>query len=252
MDTSRKTVRLTVTGGPGSERQRARRRTAVSRIARDAQSLTGVYETEYFVSSLLGQLWQQRASAPPLEGFDLDLILAAGLVQELAGHGGRGGRLVLHAIGRLAPGGLGALAADLARETEDELPEWADEIGRSRVTSAVGATSPGDGVSLVLEVAGAGMIDHAVAIFIDERRGGIAKHLGLIYGERDRPSGLVPELGGGPVDVRDAAGQVLEAIAITDGRPAAPVGERFAELRTLALARAASARPAPSPLPWAN
>ena len=252
MNTSRKTRRITVTGGPGSERQRASRRSTVSRIARDAAKLGSVYEAEYFVSSLLGQFWERRACAPPLEGFDQDLVLGAALAQDLAANGGRGSRLVLQTIGRLARGGLGALAADLAREMDDELPAWAADLGRSRATSAVCASAPGDGVSIVLEVAGAGMVDHAIALFIDERRGGIAKHLGLIYGEADRPGGLVSELGGGPADIRDAARQVLDAIRITDGRPDAPVGETFATLRMIAIARAASALPGPSPVPWAN
>ena len=243
---------MAVTHGQDFERRRTGRRRTVAVIARDAEALTSVYEAECFASSLLGLMWERRASAPPLEGFDQDLVLGAALAQDLVEHGGRGGRLVLHAIGRLAGGGLGALGAELARQLEDELPGWADEIGRSTVTSAVCAVAPGDGVSIVLEVAGVGMVDHGVAVFIDLRRDGIAKHAGLVLGKDLRPQDLERDLGGGPIDVRDAAQQVLDAVSVTDRRPGAPVGETFAQLRTLVIARASSALPRRPPQAWAN
>jgi hypothetical protein len=252
MHSSRKTVRLTVTGGANLKRRQTTRRKTIASIAHDAESLNSVYEAEYFVSALLGQLWERRASAPLLEGFDQDLILGAALAEDLSEHGGRGGRLVLHAIGRLARGGLGALGAELARQANDELPVWSDDIGRSKVTGAVCASVPGDGDALLLEVAGAGMVDHCVAIFIDERREGIAKHLGLIYGKDQRPQDSESELGGEALDVPDACQRVLDAISVTDNRPDAPVGETFAQLRTIAIARAASAMPIQPPLAWAN
>jgi hypothetical protein len=224
----------------------------ISSIAREAENLGSVYEAEYFISSLLGQLWEHRGIAPPLEGFDQDLILGAALARDLAEHGGRGGRLVLHAIGRLARGGLGALGAELAGQVHDELPAWGNDIGRSKATSAVCASVAGDGAAILLEVAGAGMVDHGVAIFIDERRGGIAKHLGLVYGKGQRPQDPESELGGEAIDVRNACRQVLAAISVTDNQPDAPVGETFAQLRTIAIARAASALPAQPPPAWAN
>jgi hypothetical protein len=252
MDTSRKTVRLAVTEGLDSELRQTNRRRTISSIVRDAENLGSVYEAEYFVSSLLGQLWERRGTAPPLEGFDQDLILGAALAQDLAEHRGRGGRLVLHAIGRLAVDGLGALGAELARLVDEELPVWANDIGRSKVTSALCASVPGDGVAILLEVAGVGMVDHGVAIFIDERQAGIAKHLGLVLGKDQTPPDFENELGGVPIDIRDAAQRVLDAISVTDSQPDAPVGETFAQLRTIAIARAASALPRQPPLAWAN
>jgi hypothetical protein len=177
--------------------------------------------------------------------------MGGALAEGLARHGGRGGRLVLHAIGRLAVGGLGALGAKLARQLEDELPAWSDDIGRSKVTAAMCATAPGDGTSILFEVAGAGMVDHGVAVFVDVRRGGIAKHLGLVLGADQRPDDCASDLGGAPTDVRDAARMVLDAIAITDSRPDAPVGETYAQLRTMVIARAASALPDRPPA-WSN
>jgi hypothetical protein len=252
MDPTRKTVRLAVTAGADSELHKTTRRKTIASIARDAENLTSVYEAEYFASSLLGRLWEHRASAPPLDGLDPDLILGAALATDLAEHGGRGSRLVLHAIGRLARGGLGALGAELARQSHDELPVWSDDIGRSRVTSAVCASVPADGDAVLLEVAGAGMVDHGVVIFIDERRQGIAKHLGLVYGKDERPRDFASELGGEALDVRDACQRVLDAISVTDNRSDAPVGETFAPLRTIAIARAASGLPRQPSLAWAN
>jgi hypothetical protein len=252
MNQPRKTVRLTLTEGLNSEQRQTNRRRTISSIVREAENLGSVYEAEYFISSLLGQLWGRRGIAPPLEGFDQDLILGAALAQDLAEHGGRGGRLVLHAIGRLARGGLGALGAELARQVDEELPVWGNDIGRSKATSAVCASVAGDGVAILLEVAGAGMVDHSVAIFIDDRRGGIAKHLGLVRGKGQRPRDAESELGGEPIDVRNAGRRVLTAISVTDNQPDAPVGETFAQLRTIAIARAASALPTQPPLAWAN
>ena len=177
-----------------------------------------------------------------LPGFDLDLLICAAPAHDLAQQGGRGAKLALYAIGRLAPGELGALGAKLAGELPGQLPRWTRDIGRSRVVAATGTAMPGDGVALLLEVRGVGMVDHAIAVYIDQRRRGIAKHLGLVYGAAQRPNdadndGFCQQ----PLDVQDACRLVLEAIAVSDGWPTAPVGDGFATLRMLALARATSA-----------
>ncbi len=243
---------MTVVDQLDSAARRERRQSIAATVARQAASLTGVYEAEWFTSSLLGQLWDQRGSAPPIEGVEPDLVLVGAIVDDLAEHGGAGARLVLHAIARLAGGELGARCVELANSVSAPLPAWAADIGRSAVTSAQGTFAPGDGTAFVLEVRGAGMVDHAHAVFIDERHGGAAKQLGLLYGRAQRSAEVDGDLGASPTDVRDACRRTLEAIAITDGRPAAPVGETFSTLRTIALARARSGLPAAAPVPWMN
>jgi TDG/mug DNA glycosylase family protein len=62
MDTPRRPAHLVVTTAMNSDQRQPRRRRTISSIIHHAEGLTSVYETEYFTSSLLGQLWEGRAS----------------------------------------------------------------------------------------------------------------------------------------------------------------------------------------------
>jgi hypothetical protein len=138
------------------------------------------------------------------------------------------------------PGPLGTLAAGLAERSSEGLAHWTREIGRSQVVAATGEASPGDGIALLLEVRGVGMVDHAIAVFISERDGGCAKHLGLLYDRGRWPGDVDAAFAGTPWDVADACERVLAAIAVTDAWLEAPLGDGFPQLRTLVLARAVS------------
>ena len=218
------------------------RRAAIDAIAAQAEDLDGVYETECFVSALLGQVWEGRARAPELVGVEPDVILYGRLAQDLAERPSRGARLVTAGIGRLLGGGMAILCDTLLEGDADPLPAWVSQIGASRVIAASSEISPGGGEAIVLEVRGAGMIDHGVAAFIDERLGGIAKHLGLIQPEAQRPADLA-SLSTRSADPHAACARLREAIVRTDAQPGAPLGESFAEFRAIAVARARSLAP---------
>ncbi len=232
-------------------RDHARRRATIDAIASQAEALNDVYETECFVASLLGQMWERRARAPKLEGVEPDVVLYDRLVQDLAEHSGSGARLVVRGVGRLLGGGMGIRCDALLDGDAVAPPQWAAEIGRSRVIAASVQRSPGAGEAILLEVRGAGMVDHAVAVFIDERLGGIAKHLGLVQPEAQRPADLA-RLSTRSTDPRAACARVREAIVRTDAQPGAPVGERFAELRAIAVARVRSVASGAADTPCLN
>lgn len=251
METPKRRARLVHRGRPPGPDDERLRREQLRQLARAAAKLGSVYELECWASSLLGQLWERRESAPPLDGVEGELVLGAPMAEGLRAQGGRGAKLALHAIGRLAPGGLGLLCAELAGSLSTPLPAWAGEVGRSRAITAAGVEHPGDGQVVLLEVRGAGIGDHAIGLFIDERLGGIAKQIGLLYGEAERGDDpFMQQLE--PIDLFDACERICDAIELTDMWPEAPVGERFSQLRALALARACSPVPGRAVVPWLN
>jgi len=171
--------------------------------------------------------------------------MATRFVDAIARNGGPGAKMALLAIDALEPGGLGRHAYGLARQMSgDALPGWIKLVGHADVLRAESAHSP-DGEVLFIE-AHRGVDDiHTVAAYIDHRLGGAAKHLGLVRPidqmldlERQLDGGpsFVSELG--PLDVGEACRRLVDAIEVTDGLVDPPVGERYAQLRALALTRA--------------
>jgi hypothetical protein len=167
------------------------------------------------------------------------LVVGTRLLASLAETGGRACRTALSAISRLDDGPLGLRAGRLASSLPAESgSDWSEEVGVARILRAHSCTSPGDGEALFLEAEPVGGRPHMLAAFIDDRLGGIAKHLQLI--KKVDPSVEGPASLGSKVTEVDtvlACERVRKAIALVDLDPHPPVGHRFASHRALALAR---------------
>jgi hypothetical protein len=227
---------------PGPKSKQA----AVRMMCDEVGALDCPLHVECWTSSLLGQLWELRVKLESSwDEVDWALVLGGPIVEDIAAHGGRGAKLILSAIERIDPGGLGPLCGELSdRMREDLLPDWACEIGSATV---VQATSVGSGlgeVTMFLESRGAGHEPHTIAVFVDHRRGGIAKHLGLLQPIESLDYQMLRSgssaAASKPLDPVLACERLHDAITRTDATVGPPVGEDFAGLRALALARAGS------------
>jgi hypothetical protein len=225
-------------------------------LCEEALALTSVLEMECWISSVLGQFWEQRFHAPPLE-LERAFVLGVPVAEQLARSGVPGARLVLHAIATVDHGALGARCAQLANGLgAQSLPAWARRRAGVRVWRAVAARVPGDGEVVCLGARGGGRPSHTVAVFVDERQGGVAKHihvLGALEVWADEVLGPRRALGAPGVELTaaGAAERIVEAIRRTDEDPDAFVDESVGALRALALARA-DIRPAPDRGAWLN
>jgi hypothetical protein len=244
-------VRPAPDGGTQSE-------ATVRGLCREALALSSALEMECWISSLLGQLWEQRDQAPPLE-LDPAFVLGAPFAEQIARSGIPGARLAMQAIACVERGALGVRCAQLADGlTGEPLPEWARRLCGVRVHRALTAGVPGDGEVLCLEAGGGGREAHTVAAFVDQRQGGIVKHIHVLAaidawaGEALGHDGALG-VRGVELPVSVAGERMIEAIARTDGRPHAIVGESFVGLRALAQARAGGRRRrAPDGSAWLN
>src|ERR1700760_4238310 len=114
-------------------------------LCREALALTSALEAECWISSLLGQLWEQREQAPPLE-LDRAFVLGAPFVEQLARSGAPGARLALQAIARVDRGALGTRCAQLADGLDGQaLPRWARDPRPVVVRRALAAGRDGEG-----------------------------------------------------------------------------------------------------------
>jgi hypothetical protein len=231
---------------------------AVRGLCREARSLRSALEMDCWVSSLLGQIWEQRAAAPPVQELDRTFALGASMMEQIARSGAPGARLTLHAVASVDQGGLGVRCGQLAHElSRQRLPRWARHAGPVIGSGALVATVPGDGEVIFLQVSGGGRITHTVSVFVDLRQDGIAKHIALL-----EPIGVWAQdafgpdgdLGaeGGPVPPARACEAIVEAIRRTDEHERPVLGETFVELRALALARASSCAGSPVSAAWLN
>jgi hypothetical protein len=231
---------------------------AVRGLCREALSLRSALDMDCWISSLLGQIWEQRGAAPPVQELDQTFALGASMIEQIARYGGPGARLTLHAVASVDRGGLGVRCGQLAQElSRQRLPRWARHSGPVTLSGALIATVPGDGEAIFLQASGGGRIAHTVSVFADLRQGGIAKHIALLgpigdwENEAFGPGGA---LGAEAVQVPPArAGErIVEAIRRTDERPHPVLGETFVGLRALALARASARAGAGADFAWLN
>ena len=99
---------------------------AVRALCREALSLRSALEMDCWISSLLGQIWEQRGAAPPVQELDRTFALGAPMMEQIARYGGPGARLTLHAVASVDRGGLGVRCGQLAQElSRQRLPRWA-------------------------------------------------------------------------------------------------------------------------------
>jgi hypothetical protein len=229
----------------------------VHAICREALALRSALEMDCWISSLLGQLWEQRHEAPPLE-LERSFVLGAPLAEQLAGTGPPGARLVLQAIATLDRGALGWRCAQLADGLRGEpLPAWARRRRPVRVSRAVSARVAGDGEVLFLGARGGGRRAHTLAVYVDERQGGVAKHIHVLDSLNvwaEEVLGPHRALGAPGVELVPAvaAERIVEAIGRTDAEPAAIAEDSVGVLRALALSRAGDVRCAPASSAWLN
>ena len=104
---------------------------AVRALCREALSLRSALEMDCWISSLLGQIWEQREAAPPVRELDRTFALGVPMMEQIARYGGPGARLTLHAVASVERGGLGVRCGQLAQELpRQRLPRWARNQGR--------------------------------------------------------------------------------------------------------------------------
>ena len=174
------------------------------------------------------------------------LVVGEPILDLFADVGGDGAKRVLTAVARIDRGPLGVVAGAMAGALPaTRMPVWMSQVGDARVTRAFSAYSPGDGEAIFLQVDDNRDEAHMVAAFISERRGGIAKQLGVIRvidlldpqtpGSDGADDGL--RLQFREVDPILACRRVRIAVDRTDKHAHPPVGEEFSEHRALAIAR---------------
>ena len=167
---------------------------AVRGLCREALSLRSALEMDCWISSLLGQIWEQRAAAPPVQELDRTFALGASMMEQIARYGGPGARLTLHAVAPWTGAGSGFGAASWRTKlSRQRLPRWARHAGPVIASGALIATVPGDGEVIFLQASGGGRITHTVSVFVDLRQDGIAKHIALL-----EPIGVWAEEAFGP------------------------------------------------------
>jgi hypothetical protein len=112
---------------------------------------------------------------------------------------------------------------------------------------ALAICSPLDGEVIFLEAEQPAFGPHTVAVYIDYRLGGIAKHLGLILPLEQIDTEVLadPALDGRrreavPIEPVFACRRIRAALELTEARPHLPVGDTFADVRAIALARASA------------
>jgi hypothetical protein len=219
---------------------------AVRALCREALSLRSALEMDCWISSLLGQIWEQRGAAPPVRGLDRTFALGVPMMEQIARYGGPGARLTLQAVASVERGGLGIRCGQLAQElSRQRLPRWARQLSPVTLSAALMATVPDDGEVIFLQASGGGRVTHTVSVFVDLRQGGIAKHIALLAPiavweqEAFGPDG---QLGAEVVRVAPARAseRIAAAIRRTDECAHPILGETFVELRAVALARAGS------------
>jgi hypothetical protein len=231
---------------------------AVRALCREALSLRSALEMDCWISSLLGQIWEQRGAAPPVRELDRTFALGVPMMEQIARYGGPGARLVLEAVASVERGGLGLRCGQLAQElSRQRIPRWARRQGSVKLSGALVATVPGDGEVIFLQASGGGRVTHTVSVFVDLRQGGLAKHIALLepigvwVDEAFGPDGALGAEGV-PIAPERASKRIVEAIRRTDECEHPILGETFVELRSFALSRAGSHAAATADAAWLN
>jgi hypothetical protein len=231
-------------------RGQASRRPHIARgLCQEAAAQGSLLELEQWTSFLLGRIWAHRNLGP--DNSDVDPMLAAGttVLDSFVDVGGAAAKTALVAVGRLDRGGLGRLAIRLAATLDDPIPGWIGEVGSAPIVHALSEHSPGDGEAFLLQARPLQGAGHMLAVFVDARLDGIAKHLALTRVVDPTDLTLQPgsaEVGSPrfrPVDPTVACRRVRRAIEVTDATRDPKVGDGYARYRALAIARVDPADP---------
>jgi hypothetical protein len=177
-------------------------------------------------------------------------MLRAGepILDSLAELGTASAKTTLAAVGQLDRELLGHCARRLAAALDGSTPGWLEELGMATIERAFSDCRPRDGEALLLEAHPPSGEPHMLAVFVDARMGGIAKHLHLVRA-MDPAGSDDPDFGGSrfvEVDPELACQRVRTAIDRADAACGLAANESFVYYRALALARV---RP-PSLIAW--
>jgi hypothetical protein len=211
-------------------------------LCSEAASLDTPLVVEQWTSCLLGRVWQRRSLVPENRGLDPMFFLGRPILESFADVGGDGAKTVLTAVAQIDGGPLGSLARELADAlTHATTPDWVGQVGTATIVRAFSDRVRGDGEALFLETDRVGESAHMVAVFIDARLGGMAKHLSLTrpFDPLNLPGESVD---GGSFRFKEvnpalACKRVRVAIKRTDEGLSMLASERFAYYRALAIAR---------------
>ncbi len=170
------------------------------------------------------------------------LLAGEPLLDSLLEVGSASAKRALAAVGQLDRGLLGHCARRLAAGLDGATPGWLEEMGMARIERAFCDRRPRDGEALLLQAHPPSGEPHGLAIFIDARTGGIAKHLALV--RAIDPAGLSgpddSDFGGlefADVDPELACERVCTAIDRADVVRGLAPATGFVYYRALALAR---------------
>jgi hypothetical protein len=214
------------------------------KLVRDVAQVEDPLTLERWASSLLGRMWERTRRDRLRSKQDPGFALGIAMIEAIGLAGGRGAKMALHAIAQLDDGSVGWHAEEWSEHIKAELPEWITEIGQAKLVRAASVCRPCDGEMIFIEALQPAIGLHTLAVFVDDTRGGMAKHLGLIQPldsldptmlEFVDDHGRAAKLA--PVELVFACGRIRDAITQTDRTLEMTMPEEYADLRALALTR---------------
>lgn len=208
----------------------------VRTLCQDAAAQPTSLKLEQWASMLLGSFWERRELAGGYPGADPVAVVGEPFLTAIARIGSRKAKVALLALARLDRDVLGLRAYELADGLKWAVPSRVQEVGTARLVQAWVASSAWDGDAVLFQSNGEGPLGHMLAVFIDARLRGIAKHVALLR------SDALAEMTDDtwrfrPADLDTMRLKVAKAIEQTDAAANPPVGESFSRYRAIALAR---------------
>lgn len=209
------------------------------------ETITDPLDAERWTSEAIGRMWELRRFAQRQGVRDWAFSLGAPVAREMGRIGGAGAKGLLLTWAYLDSGRFGSLCDELAAGIDDDgqNPSWTDELGGTTLTRAVAAAEIGTGQVVGIDVGRSHQYQqHSIFVYIDERRGGIVKHLALLQPldviDRDRDGpGLTRTFDFQPVEIDEASRRIRRAIEATDRQLRHPTVNGYKQFRALTLAR---------------
>lgn len=214
-------------------------------VCDEAAQLPTALDAELWASGILGSWW------PGPKGFVAEggeLELGGPLVEAITRIGGEGALAALLALGEVSETELGLLALKRAERLAAAgvpRPGWGPAIREADILRAAVMREDvfDDGATIFLEARHGDAEPHAIGVYVDNNLGVMAKDI-LLADSIDAVESVLRDHPRDDGDVRlepialpDAAARIRAAMELTDMTLAAPVGEEYAALRSLALLR---------------
>lgn len=212
------------------------------KLCDDLERFDNPLSVERWASSLLGRTWE-RGRVRDEGGSDPGFALGAAIIEAIADVGGRGAKLALLALDALDDHYLSEHAASWAAEIEDvPIPDWFAKVGKANVIRSFVVYSPCEAEAIFIEADQPSFGLHSICVYVDNRWKGSAKHIELIQELDSTAANIAAGISGAggviPVEPELACQRILWGIWETDSWPGFDVGENYADLRALTLARA--------------